>query len=257
MVNRRVCTNRHPLTVSSYDEALRRVSTEEDAMLLLLNRCQARLSSQHYDAALQDAMAVLEMNTTSEKALFRAARASYSLGCFARSRSFLAELKALYPRNTAAIKDIERCEIRIREQAGEFDFASMLAEAVIKQPSPHLDRADYVGPIEVRKCAIESHGRGLFTTKAVKAGELLLCEKAFATAFASNNSAAIVETSLSNDVKPDESNWKLKLRSELALTTFYKLTRNPSVVSAFADLYPGPDADEEIDEDTHLPDVDE
>lgn len=257
MVKQRVCTNRHPLTVSSYDEALRRVSTEEDAMLLLLNRCQARLSSQHYDAALQDAMAVLEMDTTSEKALFRAARASYSLGCFARCRSFLTELQVHYPRNKAAIKDIERCEVRIREQAGEYDFASMLAEAVIKQPSPRLDRAGYVGPIEVRKCAIESHGRGLFTTKAVRAGELLLCEKAFATAFASSDSAAIVEISLSKDVKPDESDWKLKLRSELALTSFYKLTRNPSVVPAFADLYPGPDADEEIDESTQLPEVDE
>ena len=257
MVNQRVCKNLHLLIASSYDEALRRVSTEEDAMLLLLNRCQARLSSQHYDAALEDAMAVLEMDTTSEKALFRAARASYSLGCFARCRSFLTELQLLYPRNKAAIKELERCEVRIREQAGDFDFASMLAEAVIKQPSPRLDRAGYVGPIEVRKCAIESHGRGLFTTKAVKAGDLLLCEKAFAAAFASNDSAAIAETSPSKDVKPDESNWKLKLRSELALTTFYKLIRNPSVVSAFADLYPGPDADEKIDEDTNLPEVDE
>ena len=226
-------------------------------MLLLLNRCQARLSSQHYDAALEDAMAVLEMDTTSEKALFRAARASYSLGCFARCRSFLTELQLLYPQNKAAIKDIERCEVRIREQAGDFDFASMLREAIVKQPSPRLDRAGYIGPIEVRKCAIESHGRGLFTTKAVKAGDLLLCEKAFATAFASNDSAAIAETSLPKDAKPDESNWKLKLRSELALTTFYKLNRNPSVVSAFADLYPGPDADEEIDENTHVPEVDE
>ena len=257
MVNQRVCSIRHSLTLFSYDEALRRVSTEEDAMLLLLNRCQARLSSQHYDAALEDAMAVLEMDTTSEKALFRAARASYSLGSFARCRSFLTELQALYPRNKAAINDIKRCELRIREQAGDFDFASMVAEAVIKQPSPRLDRAGYVGPIEVRKCAIESHGRGLFTTKAVKAGELLLCEKAFAAAFASNDSAAIAQSSLSKDANPDGSNWKLKLRSELALTTFYKLTRNPSVVSAFADLYPGPDADEEIDENTHVPEVDE
>ena len=257
MVNQQVCNSKHRLTMSSYDEALRRVSTEEDAKLLLLNRCQARLSSQHYDAALEDAMVVLEMDTTSEKALFRAARASYSLGCFARCRSFLTELQVRYPRNRAAIEDIERCEVRIREQSGEFDFASMLAEAVIKQPSPRLDRAGYIGPIEVRKCAIESHGRGLFTTKAVKAGDLLLCEKAFATAFASNDSAAIAETSLPKDAKSDESNWKLKLRSELALTTFYKLSRNPSVVSAFADLYPGPDADEEIDENTQLPEVDE
>ena len=51
--------------------------------------------------------------------------------------------------------------------------------------------------------------------------------------------------------------WRLKLRAELATTTFIRLIRNPSVVSAFAGLYPGPDADEELDEDTNLPEVDE
>ena len=226
-------------------------------MLLLLNRCQARLSSQHYDAALEDAMAGLEMDTTCEKALFRAARASYGLGRFARCRSFLSKLQLHYPGNKAAIKDIERCEVRIREQAGDFDFASMLDEAVIKQPSPHLERADYVGPIEVRKCAIESHGRGLFTTRMVKAGELLLCEKAFASAFPSNDRNAVVENSVLKDPMPDKSEWMKKLRAQLALTTFYKLIRNPSVVSAFADLYPGPDAHEEVDKITNLPEVDE
>ena len=243
--------------MSSYDEALRRISTEEHALILLLNRCQARLSYQHYDAALEDAMAVLEMDTTSEKALFRAARASYSLGCFARCRSYLAELVELYPGNKAAIKDIERCELRSQEQAGEFDFASMLNEAVTKQPSPRLDRAAYIGPIEVRKCAIESHGRGLFTTKAVKAGELLLCEKAFITAFAPEGSKTTAESNHPKDSKSDGSEWRLKLRAELATNIFVNLVRNPSFFTAFADLYPGPNADEVIDNDTNLPELDE
>ena len=225
-------------------------------MVLLLNRCQARLSSQHYDAALEDAVAVLEMDTVNEKALFRAARASYCLGCFTKCRSYLAELEELHPGNQAAAKDIERCELRSREQAGDFDFASMLDEAVTKQPSPRMDRAVYIGPIEVCQCAIESHGRGLFTTKAVKAGQLLLCEKAFATAFAPDARTA-VEINDPKDTDADGSDWRLKLRAELAANTFVKLIRNPSVVSAFADLYPGPDADEEIDEQTHLPEVDE
>ena len=247
----------NPLTRSSYDEALRQISNEEHAMILLLNRCQARLSSQCYDAALEDAKAVLEMDSRKEKALFRAARASYCLGHFARCRSYLAELQMSYPGNKAALKEIERCDQRFREQAGEFNFASMLDEAVSKQPSPRLDRATYIGPIEVRKCVIESHGRGLFTTKAVKAGELLLCEKAFMTAFAPDDSKAAAEIHLPKDLESNGLKWKSKLRRELAANTFDKLFRNTSLVSAFADLYPGPDADEEIDEDTNLPEVDE
>ena len=202
-------------------------------------------------------MAVLDMDKTNEKGLFRAARACYGLGSFTQSRSHLVGLVQLYPRNKAAINDIERCEHRLREQAGDFNFASVLDEAVNKQPSPHLDRATYIGSIEVRKCAIESHGRGLFTTKAVKAGELLLCEKAFTTIFASDDRKDVTEVHHPKNTKPNGSKWRLKLRGELAANTFVKLSRNPSVVPAFADLYPGPDADEKIDEDTNLPDVDE
>ncbi|KAF6235209.1 hypothetical protein HO173_006403 [Letharia columbiana] len=242
--------------IDCYDEALRRVSTEEHGLVLLLNRCQARLSFQHYDAALEDAKAVLEIDPTNEKALFRAARVSYDLGSFARCCSYLAKLKKHYPGNKAAVQEIKRCELRSREQAGEFDFESMLDEAITKQPSPRLDRAAYIGPIEVRKCAIESHGRGLFATEAVKAGQLLLCEKAYATAFAPYDSKAAADINHSNDTSSDGSKWRLKLRTELAASIFIKLIRNTSVVSAFADLYSGPDADEEIDEETNLPVVD-
>lgn len=202
-------------------------------------------------------MAVLEIDQTSEKALFRAARASYGLGNFTQCHSYLAKLQELYPGNKAATKDMERCELRFRELAGDYDFASMLKEAVTKQPSPHLDRAAYIGPIEVRKCAIKSHGRGLFTTKDVKAGELLLCEKAFVTAFATDESQATTKMDQPKESDADGSEWRLKLRAELAANALVKLFRNPSVVSVFADLYPGPDADEEIDENTNLAEVDE
>ena len=197
------------------------------------------------------------MDHTNQKALFRASRASYGLGSFAKCRSYLAQLEKLYPRNKAVIKDIERCELRLCEQAGEYDFASMIDEATTKEQSPRLDRATYIGPIEVRKCVIESHGRGLFTRTAVKAGELLLCEKTFAAAFATNETKTAAESRHLEDPSSDGSRWRLKLRAELAVYTFIKLIKNPSLVSAFAALYPGPDADEEIDQDTRLPEVDE
>ena len=166
------------------------------------------------------------------------------------------DLIKLYPRNESAIQDLERCAVRSREQSGNFDFASMLDEALTKQPSPRLDRASYIGPVEVRKCAVESHGRGLFTTQAVRAGELLLCEKAFATAFAPDSSIAGADIDHSFDTQTDVSEWRQKLRDEISSTILVKLIRNPSVVSVFADLYPGPDADEAINENTNLPEVD-
>lgn len=225
--------------------------------MLLLNRCHARLSSQHYDAALEDAKAVLDLDLKNEKGLFRAARALYGLRRFKDCRDYLQNLLAIYPKNQAALTDVARCECRFQEEAGHFDFAAMLDEAVAKSPRPHMDRADWVGPIEIRKCAIESHGRGLFTTKAVKAGDLLLVEKAFSTAFDTGNDEIANTTAPLKDINSEKSVAVLKLRAELATGTFVKLHRNPSVVPRFAALYPGPDAVEDIDEATNLPELDE
>lgn len=53
---------------------------------------------------------------------------------------------------------------------------------------PIIDGATYVGSVAVRPSP--GRGRGLFTTKPVKAGELLLCEKAFAYSYASKETPA-------------------------------------------------------------------
>ena len=89
-----------------------------------------------------------------------------------------------YPNTTTALAELERSKIRLREENGEIDFADLLAEAERKFPNPDMDRADFVGPIEVRPCKNPEHGRGVFSTRPVKAGELFLCEKAFCAAFA-------------------------------------------------------------------------
>lgn len=48
-----------------------------------------------------------------------------------------------------------------------------------------VEAGTYIGPVEVRQT--QKHGKGLFTTKAVKAGDLLLCEKASALATPERN----------------------------------------------------------------------
>ena len=142
----------------------------------------------------------------------------------------------LYPGNKDAL--LSRCEKRLREEKGHYDWASMLSEA--QSPNPDMDRATYIGPIEVRPCAIKSHGRGLFTTKDVEAGELLLCEKARSAAFADKEISE-----LEGDEKDEES---LRLRVELVTKTFVKLIRNPSLQSGFGELFPGLNTEEDRDE---------
>lgn len=282
----------HP---TSYDTALSLTKTPSEACTLLLNRSHARLQLHAYDDALADARAALGLPpardspcTEGEKGLFRLARALYGLREYKDCLDCLEHLLNLFPHNPAAKGEIWRCEMRLREEKGEIDFGDMLREATEKFPSPDMDRADFVGPIEVRVCANPDHGRGLFTTRDVRAGDLLLCEKALAAAFAGaegsglskkhsdHNVESHVEdgegvvsadeetgeggtgpTGKRHDLDDPKDKEMARLRAELATKTFVKLHRNPSLQKGFMDLYPGPDADEEVDEETGEVEVDE
>ena len=282
------------MTAHSYDEALRRTRDQGDARILLLNRCHARLQSQHYDLALADATAVINMspNEPSEKALYRAATALYELQRWEEALDHFRNCLSLNPSNNPARTSIEQCTDRIREATtGEYDFKAMLDEAVKKHPMPTMNRATYIGPVEVRDCKIKSHGRGLFTTKAVEAGELLLCEAAFEAVFADPSPEVPVENKKRKREKDIERRKKdiekrkkdlgmencrtesdaenereaqremlwssLDHREILAHNTLLKLHWNPSLRAAFAELYAGPEWVDKRDEETGLPLVEE
>ena len=117
----------------------------------------------------------------SEKGYYRAARSLYELGRFGECHETLKTLLSQYPDCEAAKKELIRCERRLREQEdGDYDFKVMYEAA--RETPPCLDHATYIGPVKIQ--ASEGRGRGLFTTRAVAAGELLLCEKAFTYCFA-------------------------------------------------------------------------
>ena len=149
------------------------------------------------------------------------------------------------PSNLAAVKDLKRCPQRLKEESGVYDFAAMLDEAIKKGPAPDMDRASFVGPVEVRQCAIKSHGKGLFTTKSVKAGDLLLVEKAFSAVFPDDGDLAGTPKDPESGLMSKESS--LKMRAELKMCTYLKLQRNPCLRKDFARLFPGSDATEEVD----------
>ena len=242
--------------MDSYDQALKRARSEKDAIILLLNRCQARLQSQHYDAALSDALAIIEMSPKGpgEKALFRAGRALYGLQRWKEASDYFERVLAQNPKNHTARQDLTRCRTRRDESAGIYDFKSMLAEAVSKSPNSDMDRANFIGRVEVRDC---QHGRGLFTTKAVEPGELLTCEKSFATVFRDPDEPVKALLEDKTRSAEDEVLWQARdSQNQLVEKSLYRLHRNPSLQSEFAKLYPGPDWVDEKDE-KGLPILDE
>lgn len=83
-------------------------------------------------------------------------------------------------------------------------------------------------------------GRGLFTTKAVKAGELLLCEKAFAHCYAGSSEESSKDGSKINLLVNIHTNrMTMGMQSDLITAIVQKLWRNPSLLSEFATLHHG------------------
>lgn len=211
----------------SYSRALLHARMEADMEIIRLNRCFARLQLQCFDAALEDANAVLTNSATCEKALFRKAEALYGLRQFKEAEEILDRLTILFPLNKTACQRLEHVRSRLQELAGIYDFSEMLRE---KFEPTGLDRASYIGCVEVRSCKVKSRGRGLFLTKAVKAGELLLCEKAFSVSFMS------VKDAVAQDIHGDGLD---EARDNLQKDCVFRLHRNPSLIPAFTELYSG------------------
>jgi len=104
---------------------------------------------------------------------------------------------------------------------------------------PQLDYATFIGPVAIKDSGISPGGRGLFTTKAVSAGDLLFCEKAFAHAFV--DESASERRGIKTTILIDPISDRVSLGTELELTNMIvqKLHRNPSLASSIIDLHHG------------------
>lgn len=126
----------------------------------------------------------------------------------------------------------------------------MQLEATKRRP-PLLDHATYVSPVSVRPT--ESRGRGLFTTKAVKAGDLLFCEKAFEHAF---HDADDSSKGLALSINAQTDTMTVGTQADLIGFIVQKLYKNPFLLSIFTDLYHGSYKPIDVSEVDGIPVVD-
>ena len=170
-----------------------------------------------------------------EKALYRASRALYELGKFGDCHNALECLLSEFPNCTEAQRELVRIEDRLKEQNyGSYDFKSMHKAALHTPPS--IDCASLLGPVVVKPS--QGRGRGLFTTRDVVAGELLLCEKAFAYCWASDGAK---EPGSKTTVLMNMNSNRIVMGTQADLITsiVQKLYRNPSLIPAFNALHHG------------------
>ncbi|KAJ5811052.1 hypothetical protein N7447_010568 [Penicillium robsamsonii] len=216
-----------------YSKTLDAHPSPELVVIAQLNRALSFLKTYHFDAALKDVEHVLQVSELSEKGLFRKAQALYQLRRFKESCEVHAILAEMYPNNTQAAHEYSRASARLVEQgSGKYEFRKMILEAKKRRP-PRLDRGTYIGPVTVKQT--QSHGRGLFTTEAVKAGDLLLCEKAFSHAFHDEDTSQDLRLLLDVDMNKA----MIGTQSELIELIAQKLHKNPSLIPDFVDLHHG------------------
>lgn len=204
-----------------------------------MNRSLALLKAKNFDAALAALEPMVCVPKPVEKALYRKAQALYNLQKFEECCEVLTTLRSEYPENVEAQKELLRATKRVKEQkSGIYRFKQFYVETAKLRP-PHLDHATYTGSVAVRGAGVR--GRGLFTTKAVKAGELLLCEKAFAHAYIAENSqqTSDLENGLTLLVNVETDSMTMGSQSELIGMIFQKIYKSPSFAPAIMDLHHG------------------
>ena len=142
--------------------------------MVRLNHSFANLKLGRFRNAFNDA--TNQGNPSLEKALFRKARALFELDKYEQSSEVFHTLSTHYPNNKAARPHIELCAARIEEpKHGNYSWRRMYKQAT--KTDPTVDCATYSDPVTIKPSPVK--GKGLLTTRAVPAGELLLCEKAF------------------------------------------------------------------------------
>jgi tetratricopeptide (TPR) repeat protein len=220
-----------------YSRALKSTSEEGEAQTLELNRSLALLKAKNFDAALAALEPMVSCPKPVEKALYRKAQALYHLQKFEECCEVLTTLRSEYPDNIEAKKELLRATKRLQEQkSGTYRFNQLYMEAAKFRP-PHLDHATYIGSVTVRQSGVR--GRGLFTTKAIKAGDLLFCEKAFAHAYIADDTqeASDRDNDLTLLINVERDRVTMGAQSELIRMIFQKIYKSPSLAPAIIDLH--------------------
>ncbi|PCH04123.1 Tetratricopeptide-like helical [Penicillium occitanis (nom. inval.)] len=167
--------------IDSYSKGIDRDPTEDEFCALKLNRSLAFFKTNQLTFALSDIDSVVGVSKQVGKTLLRKSQILYEMQQFRSCCDVLKRLISEFPNNKTAMVELTRAIRRVAEQEnGRYRFEKMHTEAGNIRP-PYLDHATYIGPVSVKATA--SWGRGVFTTENIKAGDLLLVEKAFAFAF--------------------------------------------------------------------------
>lgn len=227
--------------VGDYTQGMNACSEEHKLVRadLYRNRSVANIRLGRFELAIADAQQSLlpalmnddKVHKYNAKALFRAGCASYALGQFDEAKHNFDNAIKIAPDDADAIRESAKVADRLKEMAiGEYDTHSMNASARTDQR--RLDHANFTRNVNVR--AAGRHGRGLFATRAIKTGEIIMCEKAFDICFDRDNGESVCTVFNIKTGHPYEGS-----HAVLLFRIIEKLRFNPQLARRFLDLHDG------------------
>ncbi|TKA77483.1 hypothetical protein B0A55_05367 [Friedmanniomyces simplex] len=234
------------MAVERYSEALLACKEGDETETLRYdlhrNRANANLLLSRFEAALADAVAAVIPDTGARdeatdklngKAYYRAGRAAYAFRDFPRAAACFWDVERCSPSGDVdAEREGKRTACRLEEEkTGRYDFAAM-SKTVSATRNNRLDHADFTARVEIRDAG--SRGRGLFATQDLKMGDIVLCEKAFSVAFASEKER---ETYVMVNLNTNRGSTGAHATQLFDLVQ--KLSHNPEQARLYFDLYDG------------------
>ncbi|KAJ4303016.1 hypothetical protein N0V90_001907 [Kalmusia sp. IMI 367209] len=198
------------------------------------NRAYVNLLLNQYDDAISDAKSSLtgrddqKSRDLDSKAYYRAGSAAYGLGKYDEAKTFFEAQLKLAPEDKDASTYLKRIEVRFREQkSGAYNWKKLRAS--LSKSRPHIDAASFVSNIKVEDSA--GRGRGMFVTRNIPAGEVVMCDKAFSVVWGHDKNAL---TAMTYDVRDD----RIRVQPVgLSKAIAQKLRGNSSQIERVMDLY--------------------
>ncbi|KAH9908013.1 tetratricopeptide [Xylariomycetidae sp. FL2044] len=219
-----------------YSQGLRLLGSAEDSLVhdLHRNRAHVNLALGRFDEAESDGLAAVTKlddenhKSLDAKAYYRAGSAAYSLGQFESAKGFFEEQSKLMPGDELANVSLKRAKVRLKEQeSGSYNFQKIRAAMLMGRP--RVDAATFSRNVTVKDSP--GRGRGLFATKDMKPGDIVLCEKAFTVVWGHEDN---VLTALTYDTRDD----RIRVFPVgLVQAIVQKLRDNPSQVTNVMGLY--------------------
>ncbi|PVG03750.1 hypothetical protein CPB86DRAFT_821844 [Serendipita vermifera] len=220
--------------IMAYTYALQQ---DRSQITIRLNRCLAYIRWEMFARALNDATVVLESKELTKhdriKALYRAAQSEYGEGHYVGARQWYQKCLEVDPDLGDAKAGSLRCEARMREQKGIYDWKELFEGSL--HPGFKPDIADFRGPVAVTDLSHRGGGRGLTATRDVDVGELLIVAKPFSAAFLEESKGPRGRWALNVDTNT----FKLETSFITFQKTMEKIAMNPVQYFELLDLYAG------------------